>query len=106
MLEVWQATYNFGYLKFPLAKLIDLEPDDDYGITDTGKCLLRHRFRIRFYDNLDNRHTIHFDGVRQQENVIVNGKKKYDYFSIKKDPDKFTLFLEQEITRSAIEALP
>lgn len=106
MIEVWEASHNVGYLKYPLAKLIDLDPDDDYGISDTGKCLLMRRFRIRFYDDLNKKHVVHFDGVRRQENVIVVGRKKYDYFSIKKDPDKFTLFLEQEITRAAIEALP
>ena len=77
MIEVWEASHNVGYLKYPLAKLIDLDPDDDYGITDTGKCLLMRRFRIRFYDNLDKKSKarIFSDDIDNTKAVILQFPK-------------------------------
>ena len=107
MIEVWEATYALGYLKYPISQIIEFEKDDDYGITGDGKkILLSKGIKLIFLTKLNKRFCIYFDGNRRQENCIVINDNKYTYFEMKPDVSKFRLFLERELIRDAIEALP
>ena len=56
MIEVWEATYALGYLKYPISQIIEFEKDDDYGITGDGKkILLSKGIKLIFLTKLNKR---------------------------------------------------